>query len=340
MSDATDLWEKIKGQQKKTETLEDIEKTEEKKQPQPEKEKSEPTTAKPETEETEPKEQEIEETTETKVAEEPQTKETKKEPEVVQPPVQNIGEFDLSPAKEGEGHHKMIYGDKGSGKTVLAFSEKGKIACLSFDLQSQIIAKDFPPFKEKNITVFDAVRYYSELDPEMKLESSERSLRYINALLDGPIKKLQPDWIVLDGTEIFTHICEMTMRARNNLQPFEGIRNLNVWKERNMYMNTIHRKASQVAKKGVIYTAYVRINTITTAQGETKREQPKWAGDIQYKTRVVIKVEAETMQDSRIFYATVESSKVTEIPTSGRKIVGTVGNDGEIDFKGLEPLKR
>ena len=254
-------------------------------------------------------------------------------------PPQIPEEFDLSPAHGEKGFNKMIYGPKGGGKTVLAFSDEGTIACLSFDQQSQIIWEEFYK-KDKRITVFDAVRYFSEIDPQMKLDSSERTFRYVNALLDGPIAEMKPDIIVIDGTEILQQICEMTMRCRNNLGMSEGFKNLNLWKERNMYMNQVHRKATQIAKTGVTYTAYLTIKEVTTAGGEVRREEPKWAGDIEYKTQAVIKVEGETVKDGRVFYATVENSKLNKIPTSGRKIVGTVNGNGEVKLLGMKALER
>ena len=248
-------------------------------------------------------------------------------------------EFDLSPATEEKGLNQMIYGKKGSGKTVLAFSVEGTIACLSLDQQSEIVWREFYN-SDSRITVFDAVRYYSEIDPQTKLDSASLTKRYIYDLLEKPIKDLKPDWIVVDGTEILNHIMEMAMRADQGLQPFEGPKNLNVWKVRNMFMNQIHRKATQIAKEGVIYTAYVDIQEVTTASGQSKREEPKWAGDIEYKTRVVIKVENETNRDGRVYYATVESSKVNYIPSSGRKIIGTIDGNGKVDFKGIGVLAK
>lgn len=249
-------------------------------------------------------------------------------------------EFDLSPDTGSTGKSMMVYGNKGDGKTTLPLSAEGSFAVICLDQQSKIIIEEFPPFADKDAIVYDAVRYYNTIDPEAKLESADKTVRYIHALLEGPIKEQHPDWIMIDGTEILSHICEMRMRYNNNLQPFEGIRNLNVWKERNMYLDQIHMAATRVAKKGVIYTAYCQIKEITDAVGTKKREQPKWAGDIQYKTRVVIKVESASTKDGRVFYATVESSKIAAIPTGGRKVVGTIDKDGEIDFMGLQALTK
>jgi hypothetical protein len=130
----------------------------------------------------------------------------------------------------------------------------------------------------------------------------------------------------------------MAMRASANIMPYEGIKNLNLWKMRNDFMNEFDRLATEIAKEGVIYTAYVDLKEVTTAQGEEKREGPKWAGDIEQKTRIVIKTEGETVRDGRIFSATVESSKIGLIPTAPKRIVGSVDKEGKVDFKGFKAL--
>jgi len=248
-------------------------------------------------------------------------------------------EFDISPASEEGGVGIMIYGDKGEGKTALAFSLPGKIACISLDQQSRIVWQEIYK-KDPRIQVWDGIRYYSELSPELLLESSDKTLRYLNFLLDTAIKDFQPDWVMIDGTEILSRICEMTMRNRNNKMPFEGIANRNLWKERNMYMNQIHHKAMNVAKQGVVYTSYIKQKEINEGGVERKIDRPKWAGDIELKTRVLIKVESETIKEGRNFYAIVESSKISFIPTSGRKIIGTVDNEGNVKNYGFSVLIR
>jgi hypothetical protein len=245
--------------------------------------------------------------------------------------------FDYSPAVAGKGKNMMLFGKKGSGKTVLAFSVEGRIACISLDQQSEIIHQEFY-HSDPRIIVFDGVRYYSTIDQVTKLETSKETMEYIAGLLDGPIRDFHPDWIVFDGTERLSHLCEMAMRASANIMPYEGVKNLNLWKMRNDFMNEFDRLATEIAKEGVIYTAYVDLKVVTTAQGEEKYECPKWAGDIEQKTRLVIKTEGETVRDGRIFSATVESSKIGLIPTAGKKIVGSVDKEGKVDCKGFKAL--
>jgi len=234
-------------------------------------------------------------------------------------PEPRVEEFDYSPAKPALRQTFMIYGEKGDGKTVLAFSYPGKIACLSFDRKSMPIKINF--YKDSDrITVYDGIRYLNKTSPEAWLESAVLSFKYVNGLLEK-IRKEEPDWIVIDGLEILVRdICEMTMRCRNNIQPFAGVE-LNLWKERNMYVDQIHETCLAIAKKGVIYTAYVDTKAVKIEKGKVveSTRQPKWAANVKYQVGNVIRVYAEDDPDiGRRFWAIVESSKSKGLRTGVR----------------------
>jgi len=218
-------------------------------------------------------------------------------------------EFDFSEDKGIPKEAYVIYGMKGHGKTALAFSFPGTIACLSFDRKS-LRVKKLMYKNDPRIKVYDAVRYMDYSSPEIMLETAEITFRYINALLDHIRDDVKPDWIVIDGSEIFERICEMVMRYRNNLMPFQGIANRNLWKERRMYIKQIHDKALNAAKKGIIYTTYTTEKEIVQ-DGEliAKEDVPRWIDAILYETDTVIKVEAVWEQDTQKYYAKIESSK-------------------------------
>jgi hypothetical protein len=148
----------------------------------------------------------------------------------------------------------LIFGDKGTGKTTTALSFPGEILVLSFDRKSAIIKHNM--FNDDpRIHVFDIVKYMDYTTPESMVASAEKTFNYLNALLDNyTLKYPQPDWIVIDGAQILQQIAEWTMRYRHNLGPFDGIANLNLWKERRMYIRQIHNKALNLAKRGVIYS--------------------------------------------------------------------------------------
>ena len=124
------------------------------------------------------------------------------------------------------------------------------------------------------------------------------------------MKNNPPDWIVIDGSDVLQQICEMTMRYRNNLMPYQGISNRNLWKERKTNIRQIHESAIGTAKKGVIYTAYTKEKEIVV-EGETisRIDIPQWIEAIMLETDTVIKVTSEQDKIGRKFIATVESSK-------------------------------
>lgn len=241
-------------------------------------------------------------------------------------------------ASSGKNLSFMIYGKKGTSKTTTAFSLPGRIFAISLDQQTAIIHEDFFK-KDSRIEVWDGIEFFNSKNPETKLDTATKTVEYINWLLENPCKKFQPDWILIDGTERLSHVCEMAMRAQENLLPYEGVKNRNAWKYRNDLMSNIHQRAVQIARLGVVYTAYTDIETITTATGEEHREGPKWAGDIEQKTQIVIKTTSVSIQNGRAFILEVESSKVSYIPTGRKVIIGERMNSGEIqNYIGIKAI--
>jgi len=247
-----------------------------------------------------------------------------KEEIVKPPPVPEKEDFDYSQDKGTMKEVYCIYGLKGEGKTYLAFTFPGKIACLSFDRKStQVKKRNFN--NDDRIVIYDCIRYLDMSSPESFLKSSEKTLRYVNSLLDKIVRPWEPDWVVIDGTEIFQRICEMTMRYRNNLMPFQGIANRNLWKERRLYISQLHNQCISIAKKGVIYTTYTDQEKIVK-DGElvTLKDVPRWIDAIMYETDTVIRVEARRDKSGHRFFATVESSKTT-IPTGAEQDITNKG---------------
>ncbi|GEM_PF-1543695 len=217
----------------------------------------------------------------------------------------------------GEETEKMvvvIFGDKGTGKTVTALSFPGKVVALSFDRKTAPIKKRF--YKNPgNIIVFDAVKYM-RWDPKVATKYAEKTYHYIMKILDYVEKKVKPDWIVIDNTEILEQILELVMRYRHGLKPFQGIRNLNVWKERKYLLRDIHNRALGIAKRGIIYTTYTTYEEVI-AEGElvARKEMPKWIDIIMFEADVVL----QTVYNSfdKVFYVKVITSKFDDIIPTG-----------------------
>lgn len=273
-------------------------------------------------------EKSIEAKPEKKPEEKPEKKPKEKPTEPVPKEEAPSEEAELAEAKGTAKNNFMVYGQKGAGKTFLSFSFPGKIVCLSFDKKSLPI-KQHSFDNDNRIRVFDAVALMDYSSPEAWTESADRSFKRLNILLDK-IAEQEPDWIVIDGSEILQQICEMTMRYRNNLMCFQGISNRNLWKERRLYIRQIHNKCFDIAKKGVIYTTYTSKNEIIR-EGEyvVKDDVPKWIDAILYETDAVIKIRSLQEKSGRKFYATVESSKFPPFKT---------GRETDVTDRGVSAL--
>ena len=204
-----------------------------------------------------------------------------------------------------------IYGSKGHGKTFLTYSFPGDIAVIMLDGKS-ISIKKHQYGNDSRIHVYDGRAKLDETSAESWLRTSEQSFLYINEILDnlnnGKLPK--PDWILIDGQQEYTSMAEMTMRYRNNLQPYQGIGNMNIWKERRQYLRQLHYKALRAAKKGIIYTVYVTQdkeirNEIVTKQ----RDKPKWLDVIESESDIVIRVDSETENNRVVYTANIDSCK-------------------------------
>ena len=210
----------------------------------------------------------------------------------------------------------LIFGDKGSGKTTTAMSFPGHVLVLSFDRKSAIIKLNMYN-NDGRIRVFDVVKLMDYSTPEKMLESAERTFEAVLQLLDAyPRVYGKPDWVVIDGAQIMQQVCEWTMRKRHNIGPFDGISNLNLWKERRAYMRDIHNRALNLARCGIIYTTYTEKDRVIIA-GETVHEKdvPAWVDVLIYETDFVL----QTMYNpvTKKFEVKVVTSKLDRLLPTG-----------------------
>lgn len=228
-----------------------------------------------------------------------------------------------------------IYGLKNDGKTSVAygvFPKTDKVCVFSYDHKSTR-PKKLPFLNDLNIKVLNAVKLLDKSSKELYLHTSELTYKYNLWLLEQITEKEKPDWIIFDGTEILSTILEMVMRKRNNLLPYQGIGNLNVWKERKQYIDDIHNKALSIAKKGVIYTMYTeKDEIIKDGQVIKKKDVPKWIGSVMIETDIVIKVESDFENGKKVYKAIIEGSKLPDLfpegiyDVTGKRLWEVLGN--------------
>jgi len=224
-------------------------------------------------------------------------------------------EFDLSPM---EGKTKItitVAGEKGESKTTFALSVPGTIGGISLDLKTDLIREWLESIgkrKPGEIKVWDGVKYYTadSGDDKSIVKAGEKNYRYLNSLLDSI--EGQYDWILLDGLEILHNICELVMRHNHKIGATEGFKEFAWWKERRMFLRTIHMKALKAARKGVIYTTYMEFvaELVENERTVTGKKHPKWVDVIMYETDVTVHCyHREDSVGKKRYYVKVMNSK-------------------------------
>jgi tRNA A37 threonylcarbamoyladenosine biosynthesis protein TsaE len=240
-------------------------------------------------------------------------------PQIVEKVEVKKEEFDFSQASLPNKVVITIYGDKGDGKTTFAEGLGGRILVLSFDRKSTAPKIHFHN-NNPNILVFDCVRYWNRESTEV-LKSSVKTWEYVKALLEKVEKeKINPDWIVVDGIEIFQKIAEFVMRQQHGLLPYQGIANLNLWKERNAVIDELHQRCFNLAKKGVVYTTYTSTKELVEEGSVVLRKDiPRYLDTVMWETDIVLFI--EKVFDSRSknckFVLRCDSSKFPQIIKTG-----------------------
>lgn len=219
-------------------------------------------------------------------------------------------EFTMEEAKSRAQQVITLYGTKGSSKTSSAFSFPGTIACISFDRKSEPVKKNMYN-NDPRIKVYDGLQYMpKETVPDIEYYMGvEKSYNYILYVLDQ-LALNPPDWVILDCTEVLWKMAQMLMRSRNNIPRIGGVNRL-FWQQRLWFMDTIHEKALLACKRGVIYTAYVKVIEGETREGEVmeRHEAPSWVGSMLRETDITIRVRAITEKEKIRFTARIDNSK-------------------------------
>lgn len=240
--------------------------------------------------------------------------EKKEKPSNVVNDLPDIGEI-VEEDEDSGNEVYLIFGEKGSGKTVTAMSFEGELVVLSFDKKSTRVKSNWYD-NDKRIHVFNVVKYLDYEDQKTITESSAKTYAYILKVLEHARDNIKPDWVIIDGAELFSQVCEMTMRYRHGLLAFQGVSNLNLWKERGMLIRKVHNMALDIAKRGIIYTTYTDYDEIVY-EGEliTKKQVPKWIDVLIFETDYVLKTESH--DNGKKFIVKVVTSKNDKVLKTG-----------------------
>lgn len=208
-----------------------------------------------------------------------------------------------------------VYGDKNTGKTTTVYgliAPGSSVKVLSFDTNS-VLPMELDYIKEKNlnIQVLDSLRPYDRSTAEDMLRTSKIVCDWNTFLLNTIKEKNETDWIVVDGIEQYTEICENAGRLELKMDKFQGVANPNLWKIRNMLIDNLHDKCIASAKVGVIYIMYPKTDTTLVRMGQVieSKEVPKWASKVMKETQVQIHTVREIVKDDAHYFAIIESSK-------------------------------
>jgi len=206
-----------------------------------------------------------------------------------------------------------IYGDKGTGKSAVAYGlmqPKDSCYVLSFDKKSAS-PLEIPVIKnmDLDVKIVGPTLYYNKVTDPVWLSSSLKTVQYIQHLLNYA-EDHEFDWIFIDCTEILKEIAEVAMRATYKCGVFGGVQ-IPFWKERKRILDTIHERAFELAKKGVIYSFYPKTENILMREGQVidSKTTPNWIGSILQETDITIHTKAKMNKDTWQFFANIESSK-------------------------------
>jgi len=230
---------------------------------------------------------------------------------------------------EAEAPSKVIItvcGEKGEGKTMTALSfirSDKTVLVIQFDENAAPIKKYF--YKDSpRIIIHSGIKYMSN-DAEQICEAGFKTIKYLEFLLEQYYKEppngVRPDYVIIDGFEILSTIAEFAMRYNNKLKPFQGVKNLNIWKERRGYLKQIHNLARQAATEGVIYTVYMdQVDAIISeGQVQDRKTEPKWVDVIKYETHITLHAYSKMKDNEKKFFVEVLSSKLPKLMVTGKK---------------------
>jgi len=231
----------------------------------------------------------------------------------------NIGGYDIELDESEQKLVFLIAGEKGAGKTTLAFAFDGVKLCIPFDTKSFVVKRTLYN-NDSNIIIASCLKYLANAVVfEQITEASARFYDCIVKLLEhilnngSEFQGRKIDWVILDNFENFSRIAEYTARFHNKLQAFDTPQKdifFKIWGERNWYIRNIFNLTYHIARKGVIYTVYLtEREEIVNGEVRQRRKEPAWVDAVKYETDIALKIERK----ERRYLVEVLTSKYDDI---------------------------
>ena len=231
----------------------------------------------------------------------------------------NIGGYDIELDESEQKLVFLIAGEKGAGKTTLAFAFDGVKLCIPFDTKSFVVKRTLYN-NDNNIIIASCLKYLANAVVfEQITEASARFYDCIVKLLEhilnngSEFQGRKIDWVILDNFENFSRIAEYTARFHNKLQAFDTPQKdifFKIWGERNWYIRNIFNLTYHIARKGVIYTVYLtEREEIVNGEVRQRRKEPAWVDAVKYETDIALKIERK----ERRYLVEVLTSKYDDI---------------------------
>ena len=186
----------------------------------------------------------------------------------------------------------LNHGFKGVGKTFVSLLTPGTKTILSFDNVSDDTTAAYYDAGLADV-LGEAVVYQEHMD---EFDASEDNWRetgtqcLANTL--GLLHELQhadekPDIIIIDGSQFLGEISEAAMRLKFKVGKYESFDNLGYWKFRKEKLLQVLQYTERIAKRAVIFTAYV----------DKENKIPKYTGIIEERMLVVNRLDTVLMRD-------------------------------------------
>ncbi|MCP6718872.1 MAG: hypothetical protein KJI71_01390 [Patescibacteria group bacterium] len=252
----------------------------------------------------------------------------------------------------------LSFGDKGFGKSVLAYSlnkAQGRFGVLDFDGNTrQTLKANFPAKVHDNFKIWDIKRDLKTHTKGVSDTDLPQAARIVYEIVEdeylAELDSFQPNFEIYDGYQRWHWIAEMSMRADQNIAPFGGVKNRNAWKKRNWNLDKIWNESTDRATDGILVTVHettkrkehnkqyrIQEDKKKAEQKDEKYDEraaeeevdyiPTWSGNIKEEVWVLTRCygELDVLGETTEFFANVKSNKLTGRVGANLDVTGKKG---------------